>query len=121
MIDASRALKVTQALLRKTVANGCTPSEATAAADRGAAYMQRFGFTLEEATRGVAGGGAGGVGAGRSSRPAGEQPPADRDELLGHALALLHRAVPATKGKTRRLATLGRPLSGLQALSGHAM
>ena len=53
MIDAPRALKVTQALLRKTVANGCTPSEATAAADRGAAYMQRFGFTLEEATRGV--------------------------------------------------------------------
>ena len=52
MIDAPRALKVTQALLRKTVANGCTPSEA-AAADRGSAYMQRFGFSLEEATRGV--------------------------------------------------------------------
>ena len=43
------------------------------------------------------------------------------DQIDADLLALLHRAVPATKGKTRRLATLGRPLSGLQALSGHAM
>jgi len=37
------------------------------------------------------------------------------DEVDADLLAVLHRAVPATKGKTRRLATLGRPLQGLQA------
>src|ERR1700720_4383280 len=37
------------------------------------------------------------------------------DEVDADLLAVLHRAVPATKGKTRRLATLGRPLEGLQA------
>lgn len=37
------------------------------------------------------------------------------DEVDAHLLAVLHRAVPATKGKTRRLATLGCPLKGLEA------
>src|SRR6201998_1852549 len=37
------------------------------------------------------------------------------DEVDAGLLALLHRAVPATKGKTRRLATLGRLLTGLGA------
>jgi fatty-acyl-CoA synthase len=37
------------------------------------------------------------------------------DEVDADLLAVLHRAVPATKGKTRRLATLGRVLQGLEA------
>ncbi|HEY1839218.1 MAG TPA: fatty acyl-AMP ligase [Mycobacterium sp.] len=37
------------------------------------------------------------------------------DEVDADLLAALHRAVPATKGKTRRLATLGRLLDGLEA------
>ncbi|BBX65771.1 putative ligase [Mycobacterium saskatchewanense] len=37
------------------------------------------------------------------------------DEIDADLLAMLHRAVPATKGKTRRLATLGRLLRGLEA------
>ncbi|MEY8015581.1 fatty acyl-AMP ligase [Mycobacterium servetii] len=37
------------------------------------------------------------------------------DEVDANLLALLQRAVPATKGKTRRLATLGRPLQGMEA------
>lgn len=37
------------------------------------------------------------------------------DEVDADLLAALHRAVPATKGKTRRLATLGRVLQGLEA------
>jgi fatty-acyl-CoA synthase len=37
------------------------------------------------------------------------------DEVDADLLAVLHRAVPATKGKTRRLATLGRLLEGLEA------
>jgi fatty-acyl-CoA synthase len=37
------------------------------------------------------------------------------DEIDADLLAVLHRAVPATKGKTRRLATLGRLLRGLEA------
>jgi fatty-acyl-CoA synthase len=37
------------------------------------------------------------------------------DRVDADLLALLHRAVPATKGKTRRLATLGRLLNGLEA------
>ncbi len=37
------------------------------------------------------------------------------DEIDADLLAILHRAVPATKGKTRRLATLGRLLRGLEA------
>jgi fatty-acyl-CoA synthase len=37
------------------------------------------------------------------------------DEVDADLLAVLHRAVPASKGKTRRLATLGRPLQGLEA------
>lgn len=37
------------------------------------------------------------------------------DEVDADLLALLHRAVPAAKGKTRRLTTLGRPLKGLEA------
>ncbi len=37
------------------------------------------------------------------------------DEIDADLLAVLHRAVPATKGKTRRLATLGRLLEGLEA------
>ncbi|MDT5221026.1 MAG: fatty-acyl-CoA synthase [Mycobacterium sp.] len=37
------------------------------------------------------------------------------DQVDADLLALLHRAVPATKGKTRRLATLGRLLDGLEA------
>ncbi|OBG30553.1 fatty acyl-AMP ligase [Mycobacterium sp. 852002-51057_SCH5723018] len=37
------------------------------------------------------------------------------DEVDADLLAVLHRAVPATKGKTRRLATLGPLLNGLEA------
>jgi fatty-acyl-CoA synthase len=37
------------------------------------------------------------------------------DEVDADLLAVLHRAVPASKGKTRRLATLGRLLKGLDA------
>ena len=37
------------------------------------------------------------------------------DEVDADLLAVLHRAVPATRGKTRRLATLGRLLEGLEA------
>jgi fatty-acyl-CoA synthase len=37
------------------------------------------------------------------------------DEVDADLLAVLRRAVPATKGKTRRLATLGRLLNGLEA------
>ncbi|KKC06589.1 fatty acyl-AMP ligase [Mycobacterium nebraskense] len=37
------------------------------------------------------------------------------DVVDADLLAVLHRAVPATKGNIRRLATLGRPLKGLQA------
>ncbi|MEE6138407.1 fatty acyl-AMP ligase [Mycobacterium sp. 050128] len=34
------------------------------------------------------------------------------DEVDADVLAVLHRAIPATKGRTRRLACLGRPLEG---------
>jgi fatty-acyl-CoA synthase len=37
------------------------------------------------------------------------------DEVDADLLSVLHRAVPATRGKTRRLATLGRVLKGLEA------
>jgi fatty-acyl-CoA synthase len=37
------------------------------------------------------------------------------DEVDAEMLALLHRAVPTAKGRTRRLASLGRPLNGLEA------
>jgi fatty-acyl-CoA synthase len=37
------------------------------------------------------------------------------DEVDADLLAVLHRAVPATKGNTRRLVTLGRPIDGLEA------
>ncbi len=37
------------------------------------------------------------------------------DEVDADLLATLHRAVPSTRGNTRRLATLGRPLNGLEA------
>jgi fatty-acyl-CoA synthase len=37
------------------------------------------------------------------------------DEVDADLLTVLHRAVPATRGKTRRLATLGRPLNGTEA------
>jgi fatty-acyl-CoA synthase len=37
------------------------------------------------------------------------------DEVDADLLSVLHRAVPATKGKTRRLTTLGRLLDGLEA------
>jgi fatty-acyl-CoA synthase len=36
------------------------------------------------------------------------------DEIDADLLAALHRAVPASRGKTRRLASLGRPLKGLE-------
>ena len=36
------------------------------------------------------------------------------DEVDADLLAVLHRAVPASKGKTRRLATLGRVLQGVE-------
>ncbi|MDY6869331.1 MAG: fatty acyl-AMP ligase [Actinomycetota bacterium] len=36
------------------------------------------------------------------------------DEVDADLLAVLHRAVPANKGRTRRLVSLGRPLRGLQ-------
>jgi fatty-acyl-CoA synthase len=36
------------------------------------------------------------------------------DEVDADLLAVLHRAVPASKGKTRRLASLGPPLKGLE-------
>src|SRR4029078_1575431 len=35
------------------------------------------------------------------------------DEVDADLLSILHRAVPATKGHTRRLVTLGQPLPGL--------
>ena len=37
------------------------------------------------------------------------------DEVDADLLAVLHRAVPASRGKTRRLASVGRPLKGLEA------
>src|ERR1700749_2713418 len=37
------------------------------------------------------------------------------DEIDADLLALLHRAIPASRGKTRRLASVGRPLKGLEA------
>ena len=37
------------------------------------------------------------------------------DEVDADLLAVLHRAVPATKGRTRRLVSVGRPLMGMQA------
>jgi len=37
------------------------------------------------------------------------------DEVDADLLAVLHRAIPATRGHTRRLVCLGRPLQGLQA------
>jgi fatty-acyl-CoA synthase len=37
------------------------------------------------------------------------------DEVDADLLAVLHRAVPAINGKTRRLACLGRPLHGIEA------
>src|SRR5258705_12467265 len=36
------------------------------------------------------------------------------DEVDAGLLAVLHRAVPASKGHTRRLVSLGRPLDGLE-------
>jgi fatty-acyl-CoA synthase len=36
------------------------------------------------------------------------------DEVDADLLAVLHRAVPATKGHTRRLVSLGKPLTGLE-------
>ena len=36
------------------------------------------------------------------------------DEVDADLLSILHRAVPATKGHTRRLVTLGQPLPGLE-------
>ena len=36
------------------------------------------------------------------------------DEVDADLLAVLHRAVPTTKGRTRRLVSLGRPLQGLE-------
>jgi fatty-acyl-CoA synthase len=36
------------------------------------------------------------------------------DEVNSDLLAVLHRAVPATRGHTRRLVTLGRPLKGTE-------
>ena len=37
------------------------------------------------------------------------------DEVDADLLGALHRAVPSSRGKTRRLASLGRPLKGLEA------
>jgi len=37
------------------------------------------------------------------------------DEVDADLLALLHRAIPASRGKTRRLASVGRPLKGMEA------
>lgn len=37
------------------------------------------------------------------------------DEVDADMLSVLHRAVPATRGKTRRLATVGRLLDGMEA------
>ena len=37
------------------------------------------------------------------------------DEIDADLLSLLHRAVPATKGNTRRLVSLGKPIDGLEA------
>ena len=37
------------------------------------------------------------------------------DEVDADLLSVLHRAVPATRGRTRRLVSLGRPLEGLEA------
>src|SRR6201993_2406214 len=37
------------------------------------------------------------------------------DEVDADLLSLLHRAIPASRGRTRRLASVGRPLKGLEA------
>jgi fatty-acyl-CoA synthase len=37
------------------------------------------------------------------------------DEVDADLLTVLHRAIPATKGRTRRLACVGRPLQGMEA------
>jgi fatty-acyl-CoA synthase len=37
------------------------------------------------------------------------------DEVDADLLSLLHRAIPAARGRTRRLASVGRPLKGLEA------
>ena len=37
------------------------------------------------------------------------------DEVDADLLAVLYRAIPATKGRTRRLACVGRPLQGMEA------
>lgn len=37
------------------------------------------------------------------------------DEVDAHMMAVLHRAVPASRGRTRRLVRLGRPLRGMAA------
>src|SRR6201997_830729 len=37
------------------------------------------------------------------------------DEVDADLLAMLHRAIPASRGKTRRLASVGRPLKGMEA------
>ena len=37
------------------------------------------------------------------------------DEVDADLLAVLHRAVPATRTRTRRLVRLGRPLQGMEA------
>lgn len=36
------------------------------------------------------------------------------DEVDADLLAVLHRAVPATRGHTRRIVSLGKPLRGLE-------
>jgi hypothetical protein len=42
-MDQARAASITGLLLRKTVANGCTPGEAAAAAAKVALYVRRYG------------------------------------------------------------------------------
>jgi hypothetical protein len=46
VMDATRAASITKMLLRKTVANGCTPGEAAAAAERVALYVRRYGIEI---------------------------------------------------------------------------
>lgn len=43
MMDEARAARIVETLLRKTVANGCTPAEAAEARARVALFVRRYG------------------------------------------------------------------------------
>jgi hypothetical protein len=48
MMDRVHAVKLSQILLMKTTANGCTQAEATEAAEKLAEFMQRYRISLHE-------------------------------------------------------------------------